>query len=66
MPKKKKAVPPETRMEFEAALDRIKEIAGCRTQLELAKFLDVRQSSISDSKISRQIDGTTNNLTLWR
>lgn len=32
------------------ALKRVFEAAGCRTQLELAAILDVRQSSISDAK----------------
>ncbi len=32
------------------ALDRIFEAAGCRTQVELAEFLGIRQSSISDAK----------------
>lgn len=35
---------------FEAAFARICEVAGCRTQVELAEFLDIRQSSISDAK----------------
>ena len=32
------------------ALSRVFEIAGCRTQLELAAVLGIRQSSISDAK----------------
>ena len=33
-----------------SALSRVFEAAGCRTQSELAEFLGVRQSSISDAK----------------
>ena len=33
-----------------SALSRVFEAAGCRTQSELADFLGVRQSSISDAK----------------
>ena len=32
------------------ALQRFFEAAGCRTQVELAKFLGLKQSSISDAK----------------
>ena len=32
------------------ALQRFFEAAGCRTQTDLAKFLDISQSSISDAK----------------
>ncbi|MCL1939914.1 MAG: helix-turn-helix domain containing protein [Desulfovibrionaceae bacterium] len=31
-------------------LDRVFEAAGCRTQIELADFLGIKQSSISDAK----------------
>jgi len=33
-----------------SSLSRVFEAAGCRTQAELAEFLGVRQSSISDAK----------------
>ena len=36
--------------EAAARLARVFEAAGCRTQLELAAVLDIRQSSISDAK----------------
>ena len=36
--------------EAAARLARVFEAAGCRTQLELAAILDIRQSSISDAK----------------
>ena len=36
--------------EAAARLSRVFEAAGCRTQLELAAILDIRQSSISDAK----------------
>lgn len=36
--------------QFEEAMDRVKEVTGCRTQVQLAEVLDVRQSSISDAK----------------
>ena len=35
---------------FEAQLARIYEVAGCRTQVELANVLDIAQSSVSDAK----------------
>ena len=42
---------PETPHEqAEARLARVFEAVGCRTQVELASFLDIRQSSISDAK----------------
>ena len=34
----------------EDAFSRLYVAAGCRTQVELAKFLEIRQSSISDAK----------------
>ncbi len=40
---------------FEAQYRRVFEAAGCRTQVELADFLEVRQSSISDSKRRKSI-----------
>ncbi len=36
--------------DFESQYSRILEAAGCRTQVELAAVLDVRQSSIPDAK----------------
>ena len=36
--------------EAAARLARVFEAAGCRTQLQLAAILDIRQSSISDAK----------------
>lgn len=35
---------------FEAAMRRIQAVTGTRTQVELARLLDIRQSSISDAK----------------
>lgn len=35
---------------FDEALERIREITGARTQVELAVVLNIRQSSISDAK----------------
>ena len=35
---------------FDEAFDRIKKATGMRTQVEIAKMLDIRQSSISDAK----------------
>lgn len=46
-------------------LDRVYEAAGCRTQTELAKFLGMRQSSISDAKKRGSIPADWL-LTLWR
>lgn len=39
-----------TRELHEQAMDRIKEVTGCSTQMQLAEALGVRQSSISDAK----------------
>lgn len=36
--------------DFEAKYSRVFEAAGCRTQAELAAFLNIRQGSISDAK----------------
>lgn len=36
--------------DFEAKYRRVFEAAGCRTQAELAAFLNIRQASISDAK----------------
>lgn len=33
-----------------SALDRVFEVSRCRTQMELAELLEIRQSSISDAK----------------
>ncbi len=38
-----------TPAEYAAALDRIKEATGCRTQVELSACLGIRQSSVSDA-----------------
>lgn len=35
---------------MDGALERFFEAVGCRTQLEVAQFLGIRQSSISDAK----------------
>ena len=35
---------------MDGALERFFEVVGCRTQLEVAKFLGIRQSSIYDAK----------------
>ena len=43
--------------EFEAALKRIHDVAGTRTQVGLAKILGIRQSSISDAKRRKNIPG---------
>ncbi len=40
---------------FEAQYGRVFEAAGCRTQAELAAFLGIRQSSISDAKRRKSI-----------
>ena len=37
------------------ALDRVFKAAGCRTQVELADFLGITQSSISDAKRRKSI-----------
>ena len=55
--KDKTTVSPERRIAFNDAFARLYEVAGCRTQCELAKFLDVRQSSISDAKRRCSIPG---------
>ncbi len=41
--------------DFESLYHRIFEAAECRTQLELATFLGIRQSSISDAKRRKTI-----------
>jgi len=40
---------------FDEAFDRIKKATGLRTQVEIAKLLDIRQSSISDAKRRQSI-----------
>lgn len=50
MGKRKKNYPPEVVAAFVAALERIQEVTGTRTQVQLAEALKVRQSSISDAK----------------
>lgn len=40
---------------FDEAFDRIKKATGMRTQVEIAKMLDIRQSSISDAKRRQSI-----------
>ena len=40
---------------FEAQYKRVFEAAECRTQIQLAEFLDIRQSSISDAKRRKSI-----------
>jgi len=41
---------PEKVERFEAAMERIKNVFGVRTQVQLAELIGVRQSSISDAK----------------
>ena len=50
MSRKMNARDPAAVAAFEAAMDRIKQTTGARTQVQLADVLDVRQSSISDAK----------------
>jgi phage repressor protein C with HTH and peptisase S24 domain len=45
----------ETTNRFDEAFDRIKKATGMRTQVEIAKLLDIRQSSISDAKRRQSI-----------
>ncbi len=40
---------------FDAQYQRVFEAAGCRTQVELADFLEVRQSSVSDARRRQSI-----------
>ncbi len=42
--------PITTSTDFEAQMERIKVATGKRTQIELADFLGIRQSSVSDAK----------------
>lgn len=41
--------------QFDEAFERIKKATGMRTQVEIAKLLDIRQSSISDAKRRQSI-----------
>lgn len=50
MPKKKKELTEEAVQAFEAAMERVHNVFGVKTQVQLAERLDVRQSSISDAK----------------
>ncbi len=50
MAKKKIIITKESRAEFEGAMDRLRQVSGCSTQVQLADFLGIRQSSISDAK----------------
>ena len=45
--------PPQ--LDFESQYKRIFEAAGCRTQVELAAFLNIRQSSVSDAKSRKAV-----------
>lgn len=40
---------------FEDAFERVKKATGLRTQVEVAKLLDIRQSSISDAKRRKSV-----------
>jgi hypothetical protein len=50
MPKLEHVEDPERVAAFQAAMARIAEVTGARTQVQLAEVLEVRQSSISDAK----------------
>ncbi|MDD3310989.1 helix-turn-helix domain-containing protein [Pseudodesulfovibrio sp.] len=50
MPKQQIVITQDARAQYDAALERIKDVTGCKTQVQLAEYLDIRQSSISDSK----------------
>jgi len=50
MAKVKLELTPERVATYESAMDRIHALTGTKTQVQLAEVLDVRQSSISDSK----------------
>ena len=45
----------EPSTDFEAQYFRVFEAAGCKTQVELASFLEITQSSISDAKKRKSI-----------
>ncbi|MCC8195122.1 MAG: helix-turn-helix domain containing protein [Deltaproteobacteria bacterium] len=53
------------RSDFMEAMSRIQLVTGCGTQQELAEFLGIRQSSISDAKKRGSIPSDWL-LTLWR
>jgi hypothetical protein len=50
MKKQKREIDPAVVAAFEAAMERIKVVTGCYTQVTLAEVLEIRQSSISDAK----------------
>lgn len=56
---------PERRALFDERLVRIQQVTGCRTQMQLAEYIGVRQSSISDAKRRGSIPGEWL-LTIWR
>lgn len=45
----------ETSVVFDDAFERIKKATGLRTQVEVARLLDIRQSSISDAKRRKSV-----------
>jgi hypothetical protein len=53
-------------MDFEAAMARIHAITGTRTQVELAKVLGIRQSSISDAKRRQSIPDSWLQTIIWK
>ena len=53
-------------MDFEAAMARIHTITGTRTQVELAKVLGIRQSSISDAKRRQSIPDSWLQTIIWK
>lgn len=55
MPKPKREITPEQRQAYEQILGRIKEVTGATTQVQLAEVLEIRQSSISDSKLRASV-----------
>lgn len=50
MPRKTRDIDQAVQDAFDAAMERIKVVTGCYTQVTLAEVLEVRQSSISDAK----------------
>lgn len=46
---------PAPEVDFEAAFERIKQLTGKRTQVELADEFGIRQSSVSDAKKRRSV-----------
>ena len=65
MPKNTMEVTPEKAKRFEGAMERIKDVFGVRTQVQLAEKIGVRQSSISDAKRRCSIPADWL-LTIWR